>query len=287
MNTRRPAVSVASISFILLLMSCGTNPGPSGDSPPAPPAASAPGTTTPPSAAAPGTGPVPPTAPSSAATPTSGTGLGTGTASETMLPSPGTGSAATTTPSSSDWKTFTTSDGGLSFDYPARWSVRDPAGDMPLGGEFVDVVNENGKAMASLRTNIVTGAECMQKYPFVVFDSQPLQQLGERGAADAPMPRFVFEARGDGTAPQAEPPTVAGYGITMMPEETGSTACPMFHLFLWPPSGALFGSAYNPENNTTPGDPSLPYLEKAKLYAATPEYQDIRRMITSLRPAGT
>lgn len=151
----------------------------------------------------------------------------------------------------------------------------------------MDVVNENGKAMASLRTNIVTGAECTQKYPYVVFDSQPLQQLGERGAADAPMPRFVFEARGDGTAPQAEPPTVAGYGITMMPEETGSTACPMFHLFLWPPSGALFGSAYNPENNTTPGDPSLPYLEKAKLYAGTPEYQDIRRMIMSLRPAGT
>ncbi|WP_306912949.1 MULTISPECIES: hypothetical protein [unclassified Arthrobacter] len=198
--------------------------------------------------------------------------------------SSGSGTAAATP--SSGLKTFTTSDGGLSFDFPARWSVRDPAGEMPLEGEFVDVVNEAGKPMASLRTNIVTGAQCTERYPFVVFDSEPLQALAEDGAADAPVPRFVFEARGDGTAPVAAPPTIAGYGITLVPEETGSTACPMFHLFLWSPSGALFGAAYNPENNTTPGDPSLPYLKKARLYAATPEYQDIRKMITSLRPAG-
>jgi hypothetical protein len=236
----------AALSLALMLVSCSSSAGPA--LPPAPSAMS-------------GT-PTPSTAPSSS---------GTGTAAAT--PSPG-------------WKTFTTSDGSLSFDLPAGWGVRDPAGEMPLGGEFVDVVNEAGKPMASLRTNVVTGAECTERYPFAVFDSEPLQALAEGGAADAPVPRFVFEARGDGSAPVAAPPTIAGYGITMMPEETGSTACPMFHLFLWPPSGALFGAAYNPENNTTPGDPALPYLEKARLYAATPEYQDIRKMITSLRPAG-
>ena len=84
---------------------------------------------------------------------------------------------------------------------------------------------------------------------------QPLQALAEPGAADHNVPRYVFEARGDATAPEPSAPTLAGYGITMMPEETGPTACPMFHLFLWPPSGALFGQAYNPANNTTPGDP--------------------------------
>ena len=208
----------------------------------------------------------------------------------TTTPAPATTSATTpaagTAPASSGWKTFTTTDGGLSFDFPADWTVRDPAGEMPLGGEFVDVLNEAGKPMASLRTNVVTGAECTQQYPYEVFDSELLQALAEGGAADAPVPRYVFEARGDATAAQAAPPTIAGYGITMMPQEAGNTACPMFHLFLWPPSGALFGAAYNPENNTTPGDPSLPYLEKAKLYAATPEYQEIRTMITSLRPAG-
>ena len=204
---------------------------------------------------------------------------------------PGSTAAATPTtsdlpPSSSGWKTFTTSDGTLSFDYPAAWEIRDPAGEAPLGGEFVDVVNAAGKQMAALRTNIVTGAECGDQQPYLLIDSQPMQALAEPGAADQSPPRYVFEARGDFSAAEASPPTYASYGITMMPEETGPTSCPMFQLFLWPPSGALFGQAYDPGKNTTPGDPGLPYLEKAKLYASTAEYQDVRRMITSLRPAG-
>ena len=211
-----------------------------------------------------------------------------GTASETT---PGTTTPATSPaeggpPSLSLWKTFTTSDGTLSFDYPATWVVRDPAGQAPLGGEFVDVVNAAGKQMAALRTNIVTGAECGDQQPYLLIDSQPMQALAEPGAADQSPPRYVFEARGDFGAAEASPPTYASYGITMMPEETGPTSCPMFQLFLWPPSGALFGQAYDPGKNTTPGDPGLPYLEKAKLYASTAEYQDVRKMITSLRPAG-
>ena len=150
----------------------------------------------------------------------------------------------------------------------------------------MDVVNADGKQMAALRTNIVTGAECGDQQPYLLIDSQPMQALAEPGAADQSPPRYVFEARGDFGAAEASPPTYASYGITMMPEETGPTSCPMFQLFLWPPSGALFGQAYDPGKNTTPGDPGLPYLEKAKLYASTAEYQDVRKMITSLRPAG-
>lgn len=87
-------------------------------------------------------------------------------------------------PPSSDWRTFTTSDGQLSFDYPAAWTVKDPAGEAPLSGEFVDVVNAAGKQMAALRTNVVTGSECTEKYPQEIFDSQPMQALAESGAAD-------------------------------------------------------------------------------------------------------
>ncbi len=180
----------------------------------------------------------------------------------------------------SGWQTFTTSD-GLSFDYPPGWTARDPGG--ALDGAFVDVTNADGKPMAQLRTNIVTGAECTAQYPYEVYDSEPLQALAEPGSADRGAPRYVYESRGDGTGPA--PDTTAAYGITMMPEETGPLACPMFHLFLWPPSGALFGGTYNPAANLTPGEASLPYLEKAKRYAATPEYRMIRTMITSLRPA--
>ena len=180
------------------------------------------------------------------------------------------------------WKTFTTTDGGLSFDYPAGWTVTDPGG--ALSGEFVDVLNAGGKPMAGLRTDIVTGSECGGKTPYEVYDSEPMVALAEGGGADGNVPRYVYESRGDDTDPVATRSTIAAYGITMVPEEAGDMACPMFHLFLWPPSGAFFGGTYNPEHNETPGDPALPYLEKARLYASTPEYQDVRTMITSLRP---
>ncbi|MET4135327.1 hypothetical protein [Pseudarthrobacter sp. PvP090] len=202
------------------------------------------------------------------------------------IPAPGPtapGPTASEGTPSSGWKTFTTTDAGLSFDYPAGWTVKDPGG--ALGGEFVDVLNAAGKPMAGLRTNIVTGAECVGRTPYEVYDSEPMVALAEGGGADGGVPRYVFESRGDDTDPVATRSTIAAYGITMVPEESGDMACPMFHLFLWPPSGAFFGGTYKPEYNETPGDPALPYLEKAKLYASTPEYRDVRTMITSLRPA--
>ena len=188
-------------------------------------------------------------------------------------------------PTASGWKTFTTSDGGLTFDYPGDWTIKDPAGKSPFGGEHVDVLNAAGKPMAVLETRIVTGSECVQQYPFAVLDSEPMTALAEKGVADGNAPRFMFEARGDALAPARTAETIAAYGITMVPEESGTLACPIFLLFRWPPSGAMFGAGYDPANNTTPGDPSLPYWEKAKLYAETGEYRNIRRMITSLRPA--
>ncbi|MGO4806378.1 hypothetical protein AB4089_14740 [Arthrobacter sp. 2MCAF15] len=284
---RRPAASVpplvpAALMFAaLLLAGCGSPAGPPATSG----AATAPGATS--GAPAPGTTQPGTQGTQGAASP--------GAASETETEStPGTAPGTTTpatsppsgaAPSSSAWKTFTTSDGTLSFDYPAAWVIRDPAGEAPLGGEFVDVVNAAGKQMAALRTNVVTGAECGDQQPYMLIDSEPMQALAEPGAADQNVPRYVFEGRGDVTAAKASPPTYASYGITMMPEVTEPVSCPMFQLFLWPPSGALFGQTYDPANNTTPGDPGLPYLEKAKLYATTAEYQDVRRMITSLRPA--
>jgi hypothetical protein len=243
----RARVVAAALGLVVLLGGCGV------------PAASPEGTT------APGT-----TAPGSPA-------AGIPAAS---TPAPGSVTPSTVTPSG--WQTFTTSD-GLSFDYPPDWTARDPGG--KLGGAFVDVTNADGKPMAQLRTNIVTGAECGGQYPYQVYDSQPLQALMEPGTADRAAPRYVFESRGDGTEPGPTQTTTAGYGITMMPEEDGPLACPMFHLFLWPPSGALFGATYDPANNATPGDAALPYLEKAKLYKDTAEYRQLRTMITSLRPA--
>ncbi|WP_242701425.1 hypothetical protein [Arthrobacter cavernae] len=164
---------------------------------------------------------------------------------------------------------------------PAAWDVTDPAGELAEGGgTFAEITNAAGRPLATLRTNMATGSTCIDRYPYSVLESQELTALTQNGVA----PRFVFETRGDATSP-GPADTPAAYGITSVPAPTGDSACYMFHFFTWPPNAAMFGAFYNPANNETPGDASLPYLEKAKLYMGTPEYRDIKRMITSLRPA--
>jgi hypothetical protein len=174
-----------------------------------------------------------------------------------------TGSAtATSSTSSEGWTSYTTTDADLMFDYPSTWTIKDPAGEVPAaGGVFVEVLNANGKSLATLRTNMVTGSECTQKQPYGMLDSVPLPALAQSG------PMKV---------------NLLAYGITSSPEPTGPDACPIFHFFTWPPSGAMFGGVYNPFD-TTPGNE--PHVDTPQAYLETQEYKDIKKMITSLRPA--
>lgn len=219
------------------------------------------------------------TAPATSAAPTSSV------ASTPPAAPPTTAATATAKPTATGtaWMTFTTADGQLAFDLPGAWSVRDPAGELPEGGgAFAEVTNAAGRPLATLRTNMATGSTCMEKYPFAEFESQELPALAQNGD----VPRYVFETRGDATAPGPADTPAAAYGITTVEAPTGDSACPIFHFFTWPPTAAMFGAFFNPENNVTPGAESLPYLEQARKYMDTAEYQNIKRMITSLRPAG-
>lgn len=184
---------------------------------------------------------------------------------------------------SAAWTTYTTADAQLIFDLPSAWNVEDPAGELPEGGgAFAEITNAAGKPLATLRTNMATGSTCLDRYPYSVLDSEELTALTRKGAT----PRFVFETRGTAADPGPADTPAAAYGITSGPPPSGESACAIFHFFTWPPNAAMFGAFYNPANNETPGDVSLPYLEKAKIYTETAEYRDIKRMITSLRPAG-
>ncbi|WP_427133539.1 hypothetical protein [Pseudarthrobacter sp. S9] len=223
-------------------------------------------------------------------------GCGSTATSPTTSPQPATSAASspdtappTATPSApdslaADWKTFTTSDGQLLFDYPAEWTIKDRAAEAPSGGAFAEVLTAAGKPLATLRTNVVTGAECTQKSPYSLLDSQPVPALAQQGVT----PRFVFESRSNPSATDPRKVNVFAYGITSAPEPSGPEACPIFQFFTWPPSGAAFGGAYNPFDttpDTTPGN--SPNVDTPEAYKQTSEYQDIRKMITSLRPAGT
>ena len=217
-------------------------------------------------------------------TPSGASASATATPTTTETPSaPATPVPTTSAPASPSWTTYTTAAGDLAFDLPSTWNITDPAGELAEGGgAFAEVTSEDGRLLATLRTNMATGSTCMEKYPYSVLESQDLPQLAQYGT----VPRYTFETRGNSTSPGPPETPAAAYGITTAPLPEGDSACYMFHFFNWPPNAATFGAFYNPELNLTPGDPSLPYLEKAKLYAATPEYADIKRMITSLRPAG-
>ncbi|XTR51662.1 hypothetical protein ACOM2C_16620 [Pseudarthrobacter sp. So.54] len=307
-----------------------------------------------------------PTAPATSSPPPS-----TATAvpqSSSATPATPTSADGTTAPAATvpaGWKTHTTSDGTLAFDYPETWTVKDPADEPAEGGIAVDLISDYGKTMASLRTNMVVGAECTEKSPFMVYDSAPVPALAQGGIT----PRFVYEGRtepveadpatddpaaddpaagdpaagdpaadaleepgadpaADVTDPAAEEPgpdpaadasadpaadasadpaadasasdspeetggdPAAGnpgptltfaYGITSAPEPTGDTACPIFHFFTWPPSGAMFGGAYDPMD-ATPGGPV--HVDIPEAYKETPEYKNVKQAIMSLRPAG-
>ena len=125
---------------------------------------------------------------------------------------PSTASPAVTVPAG--WKTFTTSDGTLAFDYPEAWTIVDPAGPPADGGVFVALVSDYGKTMATLRTNMVTGAECPETLPFMVYDTEPVPAL----AQDGETPRFVYEGRTDPASGDPSRSLTLAYGITSGPE---------------------------------------------------------------------
>lgn len=176
-----------------------------------------------------------------------------------------------------EWKTYTTPDGQLAFDYPPDWSVKDRAREAAPGGVFVEVLSGAGKSMATLRTNIQTKPDCPAKYPYALMDSQVLPALKQEGAA----PRFIFEGRDDHGSYPTRPASLA-YGITSAAPPVGPSACPIFQFFDWGSGLAAFSGVYNPVV-VAPGD--TPDVDTPEAYTATEEYDEVRQTITSLRPA--
>jgi hypothetical protein len=216
----------------------------------------------------------PASAPATGSPPATSAGASPGTASA----SPGTATSSAA-PVPAGWKTFTTSDGTLAFDYPETWRIVDPAGPPAEGGVFVALVSDYGRTMATLRTGMTSGAECPEKLPFMVYDTEPVPALAQGGET----PRFVYEGRTDPAASDPSRSLTLAYGITSEPEPFGDTACPISHYFTWPPNRAMFSGVYDPFD-TTPGKPM--HVDTPEVYMDTSEYKDVKQAITSLRPAG-
>jgi hypothetical protein len=212
-----------------------------------------------------------PTVPPVASPPASGGG--------SDVPATESSAPGTPAPTAANWQTFKTPDGKLQFDYPAEWKVKDRSTEAPAGAVFLEVLNAGGKSLATLRTKVATGSECTQRIPYSVLDFVPVPALAQQGAT----PNFIFELRLYPAEKDPKKANVMAYGISSAPKPSGPDACPIFHFFTWPPSGASFGGVYDPFD-TTPGNE--PNVDTPEAYLDTAEYQNIRKMVTSLRPAG-
>lgn len=195
----------------------------------------------------------------------------------TSKPAPKPAKASPRASAQLEWKTYTTPDGKLMFDYPSTWTVKDRAREAAPGGIFVEVLTAAGKSVATLRTNIILKADCPAKYPYALMDSGEVPALEQKGTA----PMFVFEGRDDQAAYPSRPASLS-YGITSAPLPTGPSACPIFQFFTWPPGVAAFSGVYDPLA-AIPGD--TPNVDTPEAYTGTEEYEEIRQTITSLRPA--
>src|SRR6476620_135324 len=104
----------------------------------------------------------------------------TSSAMPTTTPTAASQSPASTAPASAapaGWKSFTTGDGMLTFDYPEKWTINDAA--PGANGAAVDVLTDYGKTIASLRTGVVTGAQCTEKMPYMQYDTAPVPALAQ------------------------------------------------------------------------------------------------------------
>ncbi len=246
------AAGSAAFCAALLLSGCGSP-------------AAAPATTPPDAAPASATASAGPTDGASA---TEGATNGAGT-----LPASPTGSAASASATvPAGWKSYTTADGTLTFDYPAVWTVAAADGGAAL-------VSDYGKTMARLRTQVGEGPACTAKTMYQVYDSAPVPALARSGVA----PRFTYESRANPAATDPTKSNTFAYGITAAPVPTGAEACPISHVFPWPPRWASFGGIYDPFD-TTPGKPM--YVDTPEAYKDTTEYKYIKQALMSLRPAG-
>lgn len=191
---------------------------------------------------------------------------------------------ATAAPSAGAWRTFTSADSKVSFDYPASWRVSDAA--RGSGGVDVDVANEAAVVVASLHVGPSggLGGACQGAVPFTVLDSVEVN-LPHQPAKGSVTPRFAFRAL------QGPDRVTASFGLTDTPAGQNGTTCMFYNVVTGPPEWPLFSfaDAFEVRPGDTEDDPmrkgakTFPSLDAARAYMQTPEYLNAKRMLTSLK----
>ena len=176
------------------------------------------------------------------------------------------------------WATYTTADGLLAFDHPDEWTVSttDPLANDPAGGVSVRVHDGAGRTIAVLDTGLIVDLVCRpgpDRAAYTEYDSVPMPGLV---AASGAAQRFVYHS-----LDPASGPSQATYAVVGDAQQDGQ--CGLFDFFgLTESSGGRFMGEFV---SGQPAD-SVQFLEEAAAYPQTEEYEDVVRMLTSLRNAG-
>lgn len=211
-------------------------------------------------------------------------------ASESATPSASatssTSASATPAPSPGAWRTFTSTDSKVSFEYPASWRVSPAAGASASGGVNVDVANESAVVVASLRFGPSggMGGACQGAVPYTVLDSAEVN-LPYQPSKGSVTPRFAFRAL------QEADHVTASYGLTSTLAGQGGTTCMFYNVVNGPADPPLysFADAFlvrvgdSEDDPTRKGAKTFASMDAARAYMQTPEYLNAKRMITSLK----
>ncbi len=215
-------------------------------------------------------------------------GAPTHSASATPTPSDiktGDNDGQTPGPVADKWKVFTDPGKTISFELPVDWVAQVIPGQRK-GALDVEVNLPDGKRVAVLNTQIQgLGGACQPESarPYTVLASIPMDIPSNNKSSGAVEPRFVYRLI------QGDTHFYASYGITDHSAGTDGTACLVYNTVTSKPLGIyMFGDVlqFTSDPSGSPGLRAFTTITDAQDYMLSSEYQNIAKMITSLKSLG-
>lgn len=185
-------------------------------------------------------------------------------------------------PTAAAWKTFTDRGHRISFELPQDWTVQQAADGPAAGAMNIVVKNADGQPLATLATGISgLGGACAegQMRPYTVLASIPMDVPSTATDPQAVSPRFVYRLI------QGTNSFHASYGITDHAAGVNGTACLIYNTVNGPGIGIyMFGDALQLTAGGSPaGGRTFNTIDEAQKYMLSSEFQNVQRMITSLK----
>lgn len=191
----------------------------------------------------------------------------------------------TAEPTAASWKTFTDAAKSVSFELPADWSAQVATG-TAASALKVEVRDSAGTIVATLATHMSgLGGACQSATmrPYMVLASIPMNVPSTNTASTAVDPRFVYRLI------QGSTHYYASYGITDSAGGKDGKACLIYNTVNSEKLGIyMFGDVlqFTSALDGTPGLRAFATITEAQAYMLSSEYQNIQRMITSLKSLG-